>query len=556
MVLIYVVLFLLIIFILFVFIKATEIGKRVFAKSQWIIRQLMNVLKEMLGLIKIWYYDNCGADKIGLVPRSFVKDKIYRQLGKALEKAYRTSEVYNIAIIGNDACGKSSFIKTYEKRHTTPGGKYLYISMRDFQNISCDELTIDKINKIFLSNLEARGFVNKMNKTFMLIVAVVVTFAFYMLWNYNERWGSLVPDQWKGKIDGVLFLMFIASLCITFIIGYYSRGELLQKIKLSNTKVTAPMLETEIELREKAAEVRCTDNLINILDRVKRRIGYTVVIEDMNLLEEDKCICIVTKLKEFNRKLNERILNHSKLGGINGPIRFLYVCSEDLYHKLRNKKIFEDFILIPDRLTVDNVSSILENMLRDLRLIKSEEPFHFDAGYISHIGKWITNYSDLHEVVKRYSAVYKSFRINLGRNKAPIEDDFKRIFSFVLYGRFFPKDIQKFNSRTSLALTLKSGEDLSIIGHEEKQKLFLYLTRECPEAYRVNYLCMRYVNFDPLLLNTHLADYENAVANADYTLALECIEKVICCDPENRTYHQMRDSILARSNISEEEALL
>ena len=495
-------------FFLLVFIKATEIGKRIFAKCQWINGQLINLLREMMSLIKIWYYDNCGADKIGLVPRTFVNDKIYRQLGKALEKAYRTSDVYNIAIIGNAACGKSSFIKTYEKRHTIPGGKYLYISMGDCQNNSSNEWTMDKINDIFFSNLKARGFTNKMKKTFILIIAGVVTFAFYMLWSYNEQWISLVPDQLKGKIDGVLSLAFIASLCMTIIIVCFSCGELLHKIKLANTKFTVPMLETEIELREQIEEVRCTDDLIGIL------------------------------------------------GSIRKPVRFLYVCSEDLYNELMNKKIFEDFILIPDRLTVDNVSSVLENMLRDLRLIKSDEPFHFDAGYISHIGKWITNYSDLHEVVKRYSAVYKSFRINLGRNKAPIEDDFKRIFGFVLYGIFFPKDIQKFNSRTSLALTLKSGEDLSIIGNEEEQKLFLYLTRECPEAYRVNYLCMRYVNFDPLLLNTHLADYENAVANADYTLALECIEKVICCDPENRTYHQMRDLILVRSNISEEEALL
>lgn len=543
-------------FFLLVFIKATEIGKRIFAKCQWINGQLINLLREMMSLIKIWYYDNCGADKIGLVPRTFVNDKIYRQLGKALEKAYRTSDVYNIAIIGNAACGKSSFIKTYEKRHTIPGGKYLYISMGDCQNNSSNEWTMDKINDIFFSNLKARGFTNKMKKTFILIIAGVVTFAFYMLWSYNEQWISLVPDQLKGKIDGVLSLAFIASLCMTIIIVCFSCGELLHKIKLANTKFTVPMLETEIELREQIEEVRCTDDLIGILDRVKRRIGYTVVIENMNLLEENECISIIIKLKGLNRKLNGRISGKSKLGSIRKPVRFLYVCSEDLYNELRNKKIFEDFILIPDRLTVDNVSSVLENMLRDLRLIKSDEPFHFDAGYISHIGKWITNYSDLHEVVKRYSAVYKSFRINLGRNKAPIEDDFKRIFGFVLYGIFFPKDIQKFNSRTSLALTLKSGEDLSIIGNEEEQKLFLYLTRECPEAYRVNYLCMRYVNFDPLLLNTHLADYENAVANADYTLALECIEKVICCDPENRTYHQMRDLILVRSNISEEEALL
>ena len=96
---------------------------------------------------------------------------------------------------------------------------------------------------------------------------------------------------------------------------------------------------------------------------------------------------------------------------------------------------------------------------------------------------------------------------------------------------FFPKDCAKFASHTSVVFSEKNDkQDIPT----QYINLFEYLTSTtCPKTYRIDFLCMRFVDFRPNLYDDHIRNYEEAYKKGDYETAHKYIEKAICCYPEN-----------------------
>ena len=59
---------------------------------------------------------------------------------------------------------------------------------------------------------------------------------------------------------------------------------------------------------------------------------------------------------------------------------------------------------------------------------------------------------------------------------------------------------------------------------------------------------MRYVNFDPSLLEYYLELSKGALGEAKYGDALKYITRTIICDPENAAFYNMRAEIYEKQH--------
>ena len=144
-------------------------------------------------------------------------------------------------------------------------------------------------------------------------------------------------------------------------------------------------------------------------------------------------------------------------------------------------------------------------------------------------------------IVKRFIYVYDDFVLRLEPEK-PLASDIQRLFSLVLFSLFFQKEYAKIINRTSIVLTGgNGGENID----PKYRGLFKYLiSNDCPISFRVNYLCMRYINPRPGSAEEDYAFYEDAYKNGDYPEALLFIERAICCNPDNMEFIKKREEIL------------
>lgn len=216
------------------------------------------------------------------------------------------------------------------------------------------------------------------------------------------------------------------------------------------------------------------------------------------------------------------------------PIRFIYTYRNDVVQLKRGMYYFDKDLHIPPNVTVNNVFYELKATFQteeSKRVTKLyvEKLFPLDATYMVKLEPYLVSRRCLNEIVQNYIAQYEN-SISHAETE-PSANDLHKLFSFVVYGLFFPKDCAKFASRTSMVFSEKTDKrDID----PQYSSLFEYLTSsDCPEEYRIDFLCMRFVDFRPDLYNEHIQNYKEAYEKGDIKTALNYIEKARCCDPKN-----------------------
>lgn len=523
--------------------------------------KLMSNIKQIIINCRACINNRIGHDELTLAARVFKKDLVYKVLIQQLEKAYRTKDVWNIAIIGEKGVGKTSFIKTFEASHTLPLCKYLYVSIANDYVTKKDDVAKESVEIHIIKQILARARQRDIPETaFKLIpekrkrptLCIVLTVLIIGIWvlilNY-EKWNILRFIEKMSYAKDIMYILAIMFSCVDAImVGF----KIWNRFEMKSVKIGKNNFGTELGQREKLSLDDYLYEVIYVLKVMRWKIGHTVVIEDMGLLDDDECLRLFSKLKMLNKNLNNNILTYRffNITGIARPIRFLYVFRNNISEKVYENKFFQETIVVPNRVERHNFADIVNDLLQseakkrnfDIELV---EHLRFDSEYLYNLAEHLSNYRDIYSVIKNFYSSWDVLSLRLKTNNRFI-DDAKRLFSFTVYSYIFPLDRAKFGMQQCLASSGKdrSSFDSCEIYDKAQRDLLWYLINECPEPYRINYLCKRFENINYAKADQYIEQMKAAMSCKNYEWALHCIELALCCKPYKADYYKWHSEIL------------
>lgn len=535
-----------------------------------------------------WFDRNIGPDRLTTQPRKsqFSLDEIERI--KELRKQCRFSPYRNIAIKGKQTSGKKSFIKTYEEsnwiRRCLRIGVFFHISVKDFVGeyvgakdfrhlqMDFDEYVWKQLHsRIHVGDIPGGTYppIKGSHRTYIrpLFSILIAGFMAFLLYS-QEQWIDIfisatninklvrrIDANWGNSesklILWALLLLIIFVCCIIIVISAYN---LWHSIPFSKIKATAkpPSLEvdrvsgTEYEEHNQVIiQERNEQAIVQALCQMRWQIGHIAVFENLEQFGKEAFLPMAVHLCNLNGKIN----NHSNtwrfwdISRFKRPVRFLYTYCDEIGMGMDDKVPFDKEIYIPSQIRPGTVFAHLKEML-EIEVSKGtdipmDKLFPFDTSYVQQLSNYLVNRRRLNIVVDRFIKKYREFSSLTSMN--PWEHDLHKLFSFVVFDCFFPKECAKFINQ-DIILFHAGGicEDCNPI----HIGLFRYLVSDsCPEEYRIDFLCKRYIGLHPDSMENHIKRYEQAYTAKDYKTALVCIEEAICSQPENSKLRAIREKI-------------
>ena len=285
----------------------------------------------------------------------------------ALKKAIELDHIHNVALAGDYGSGKSSVIKTFEKKYDSKY-KFLNISLADFENDKDkDKLDIERsiLQKIFYTvkseDIPYSRFKRIKDLTKEEIIKYsqysIVWFFFLYITIYNDKLPNFLGFLKHGLIYFISFIIVFYGLfkLLPFLIKAVSRFDL-SNIKFNDGKVA-------LDLGEKSDSSILNKNIDEILYFFKATKYNVVVFEDLD--RYNNSIEIFTKLREINI-----ILNNSD--EVIRKITFLYAIRDDNFKGENRTKFFEKIIPVIPVIDYSNSSEKLREFFKKYKRIKGE----------------------------------------------------------------------------------------------------------------------------------------------------------------------------------------
>lgn len=396
---------------------------------------------------------------------------------RQLEEAMRNRSLHNIALEGQRGSGKSSIIHSYDNdRYGTGGEELLYISLAEFEGTKPTDkeqlkkrLEYSMLSQILArctkrdlrgSTLRAIPEVRESRRwvwfkyAYVFSLVLLICALMYDAKFHLECFGSMVEKVWTPDERHLCACALAAVMTVGLGAYLFSRKPGFFRFGKFNVK-TAKM-EAEVV---PSADIYCLDqyrfDLVHILNQIAPRIGYTVVIEDLELVGDKGCAMeIMSKLRELNLMVNAHrqeqfrarsirrgwILNlleiqrkkkeakeekqkekHQakkqkekdtprtkkrpkttwierhflKWVGLQEPVRFVYAVDSNWSNADNRTKFFDTIIPVTPALNRKNAVEILKNIFTDIKL----EVSHPETDkLIKRLATSVTDYRILYDI--------------------------------------------------------------------------------------------------------------------------------------------------------------
>lgn len=371
------------------------------------------------------------------------------QYSKMLQVALETPKNNNIAITGTYGSGKSSFLRTFEKKNKE--WDYLHISLATFEDIeskdndnSKNKTTSqqdgqeedknkalvsknDNLNQLLEKSILQQIFYKEKDKTipfsrfkrisnikksslilhsFLIGVLFLYSFAIFLPGKVDQFFMCNVKEQ-------ILEYPFISWIMFFVLVFYfYKIFQFFMKLQVSKFNIKSG----EIEVNNKDKTSILNEHLDEILYFFEATSYNVVVIEDLDRFGNTE---IFIKLRELNT-----LINNSK--DINRRVVFVYAIRDDMF-KDKDRTKFFDFIIpiIP----YINFSSSFEKIKEKF---KSED---IDEEFLRNISLRIDDMRLLINIANEY----KIYKHKIGSKKLNQE----RLLAMIIYKNFYPSDFAK-----------------------------------------------------------------------------------------------------------------
>lgn len=374
-------------------------------------------------------------------------DRIY---DKRLLSGLRNANVKNIALTGPYGSGKSSILRTFQKRH--PEFKYLNISLASFK----EELSDSKENEVNRKGSEEPG-ASSSNMAELIELSILQQLFYYV--KYKHIPGSRfkrIKKQSRGFI-ALKAIGIIASLCA---IALLWKGNDLQKsdllkgtaISVFLTNYAKPLLWWELlfsfgglfillftvlriysnsklhKLSLSSGEIEIAPSDSSILNKHLDEILYffevtkynTVIFEDLDRFRNPD---IFTKLREINILINNSLQ-------INRKVVFIYALKDEVFTDEKRTKFFDLIIPVIPILTSLNSGDKLQQVIKNRGLSPQ-----VSDGFLRDVGLYIDDMRLLKNVINEFLLYNDQFN-DVDINK-------EKLFAMVLYKNIEPADFAR-----------------------------------------------------------------------------------------------------------------
>lgn len=399
----------------------------------------------------------------------------------ALEWALKTENIKNIAISGPFGSGKSSVLRTFEKKHAE--WKYLNISLACFGN-SINKATDDNnkeeddgenaikenrnslveksvLQQIFYQVKGSKVPYSKLRRItdistselFATAVGIVTLLvAAILLYSPNHATYKAIIDTlgYKEVIKEYYLLLPLAVVIIgvfylvKFIVGYVRLARF-TKISIAGGKV---------ELGDDTAILnQHMDEILYFFEKTNYNV---VVVEDLDRFEE---VNIFPKLRELNS-----LINSSKQ--VNRKVVFIYAIRDDFFQGQDRTKFFDFIIPVIPIINPSNSGEMLLDKLDRVGLLGS-----IPKDFIYYVTSYIAEMRLLRNIYNEF-AVYKS-------KLSTVELNITHLFGFIVYKNIFPEDFACLHNNKGIVADSFRLKDESV--HKQKADLnsqIKYMTNE------------------------------------------------------------------------------
>lgn len=287
------------------------------------------------------------------------EDQDYPIYEEHLKEAFCRPELHNIAVTGDHGVGKSSIVRTFDRKRNSlwPGGRhFLYISLINFRSNAphgpedadnhkqLEELERDLLCQLLYVCNDVRkvpGITYRLIpapksrlKQYVPMVMLILLAAgvfgaayFPQLRTISGAFLSTEAVAWCGRNAQMLEAVpyGLVLLCLLFFVGklagWLFRGAHLSKLTLegSGKAVGLDKVGVDIQPVEGTSYLdRHGFELIYTLERMSGRFDHTVVFEDMDRLGTDVQRELFAELREINSLVNSRLSYKRR-----GPFRYL-----------------------------------------------------------------------------------------------------------------------------------------------------------------------------------------------------------------------------------------
>ena len=538
--------------------------------------KIIKHLKDAFRRFSCWVDYVFGPDRLTVQPRKITANSVEKDMLNDLRKLYWFSQKTNIAVTGGKAVGKKSFVRTFEASRILSVGKFLRVDIRSFAEQygdAKDTISLQSaLDAYILDSIVSRahqGELPGLNDRLIRgheriyrkpLVAVMMTVLMIVAFRTKNQWVdylvNYLPETWNTQGISLVIDICCAITIIVCLISIIKSVVAFWPLRWLKIKMTLGTTPVEVSIDDNTCQTGDWNHIVYVLKKMRWKIGNTVVFTDLDALDEETFSKTITHLRALNRITNEHVKAWKlwEIAVIRRPIRFIYVYRNDLVQLGVDTPLFDDIFYIMPTVTTDNVFYELKRAFKKEVSKGATFPigklFPIDSNYEVNVSKYIVDRRILNMIVKRSIQTYRDFALRI-QPESPSENDIHGLFSFVLYGLFFPKDSEKFTDKTSIVFTKSSKrEDID----PRYINLFEYLiSNKCPKAYRISDLCMRFVGLQPSLMDEYISSYNSAYDKKDYQTALSFIEKAIRCQPDNEQLIEKREKLVHLHSTLEEK---
>ncbi|MCY9697187.1 YobI family P-loop NTPase [Paenibacillus alginolyticus] len=370
-----------------------------------------------------------------LVPSDNVDpDQTY---SKALDWSLQNKEIKNVALSGPYGSGKSSLLKTFEKKNSNRYN-FLNISLLTTQTERSDNDAVETLEKSILQQMFYKVKDEKIPfSRFKRINNVKDLSFFYWLFTFSLFLFCMIELFKSGFLKKLLSNTFFVvevtnqetyksiliayTIIFLFVFLYRSYKVIYKNLRLS--KITLKNTTLEV-MAEKSVFSKYIDEILYFFEATKYNVVY---FED---LDRFKNLEIFENLRELNALIN----NSEK---ISRKVTFIYAIKDDMFGEKdrletsRNRTKFFDFIVpVVPIINSSNSGEVLKNKLENENI-----GLGITESFISDITIFIDDMRLLKNIFNEY-VLYKS---NLGSiNLIP-----NNLLAIIVYKNIYPSDFAK-----------------------------------------------------------------------------------------------------------------
>ena len=388
---------------------------------------------------------------------------------KALNWALKNRKIKNIAITGPYGSGKSSLIKTFEKKHA--GYRYLNISLASFQEAQLVDGKPVKLNNMELQEqhrLVELSILQQMfyrvetarvpdsrfnrikhlrdNKVFVAALTAILGLLSFLILikpSFLQRF-SWFPAMNKGYTDYILYAAILMALPLVYkVFAYVLR--LLNTSKFNKINLT----DGEIEFDPKSETSVLNKHLDEILYFFEVTEYDVVIFEDLDRFNDPE---IFTKLREINILVNKSLQ-------ISRHIVFVYAIKDEMFKDKSRTKFFDFLIPVIPVITAANSYELFKRKFNNK---------HLSLGVTDKFISAITLYVDDMRTLKN---IFNEFMI-YSQNLKIISPNPDKLLSLIVFKNAYPNDFAELHEDKGIlikAFDAKPGLIKSALEAKDRQ---------------------------------------------------------------------------------------